>query len=117
MTMHSSAAERLERAVDAVLDGQPSASIAVDAALRPLVEAASVLRSALTPPPVSAGFEARLGARLAEAGSLRRRMRTLRGPGRLLITGAAVGSAAVGVGVTAYAVWRGGRRAHWLGHR
>ena len=40
----------------------------------------------------------------------------LRTPGRLIVTGA-VGSAAVGVGITAFAVWRHGRRVSSPAHR
>ncbi|MGH2427276.1 MAG: hypothetical protein ACRDGV_00095 [Candidatus Limnocylindria bacterium] len=116
MSINPTRAERLDRAVDAILGGQPlstaAATVASDAALRPLVEAAALLRSALTPFPASERFEARLGARLAAA----RGTRALRQPARLIIAGAAVSSAAVGVGVTAYAVWRTTRRGHWL-HR
>jgi hypothetical protein len=89
-----SEAERLDRAIDDVLVG---ARPAVDPQLRPLVEVATRLRVALTPPPVAPSFEARLSARLRPA---------VIGRGRLVATGA-VGSAAIGLaGVTAYAVWR-----------
>lgn len=123
MTEHPTAAERLDRAVDAILDGmQPpvaAASAGVDRGGRPLVDLASALRLALEPPPLAARFEGRLGVRLATAATSRQDSlaRALRHPGRLIVTGA-VGSA-VGVGVTAFAVWRTTRRAgsHRLLHR
>jgi hypothetical protein len=71
---------------------------------------------------VAPRFEARLGTRLATAGPTSPSRDAvgwaLRHPGRLIVTGA-VGSA-VGVGVTAYAVWRSSRRTtatHRLLHR
>lgn len=124
MTLPSSAAEQLDRAVDRVVaGGAPGA--ALDAGLRPLVEVAGMLRAALVPVPASAGFESRLAARLAHGPQplsdgmraveelLRRQ---LRHPARLLLTGA-VSSAALGVGVTAYALWRGSRRPAGIGQR
>jgi len=111
-TPDSTPAERLDRAVSAVLAGETPAAAAAavhDPTLRPLVEAAQLLRTALVSPPVSLRFEARLGARLAESSLIERGARAIGHPGRLLM-GAAVGSAAVGVGVTAYAVWRSSRR-------
>lgn len=106
-----SVAERLDRAIDELTAGtSPAASAAIaglDPGLRPLVDTAGRLGVALAPPPVAPRFEARLGARLAglsPAGGAW----ALRRPGRLIVTGA-VGSA-VGVGVTAYAVWRSTRR-------
>mgnify|MGYP006175434427 CR=1 FL=1 len=63
----------------------------------------------LPAPPVAPRFEARLGAQLSGATSRDPVAWAFRHPGRLLVTGA-VGSA-VGVGVTAYAVWRSTRRA------
>jgi hypothetical protein len=111
-------AERLDRAVDALLGGQPpdlvAAGVGADAEMRPLVELAAALRRALPATPVGPRFEARVGARLAQQPLIERGVRALRHPSRLLVTGA-VGSAAVGVGVTAYAVWRSSRRAG--GHR
>ena len=115
-------AERLDRAVDGVLDGlSPRAAAAAagaDAATRRLVALAAGLQATLVRPPVGARYEARLGARLASDPSRDPVAWARRHPGRLLVTGA-VGSA-VGVGVTAYAVWRSGRRtagAHRLLHR
>ena len=122
--MHSgpSIAERLDRALDLVLDGSSSPAAAASAGLSDddgrLAVAAARLRSALPLPPVATAFESRLGAQLADGGGTRESLVAwaLRHPGRLLVTGA-VGSA-VGVGVTA-AVWRSTRRSsgsRWL-HR
>jgi hypothetical protein len=115
MTTRSTPAERLDRAVDAILDGVPvptaAAAAGMSASERPLAEAAAALRAALATSIVAPRFEARLGARLAGVGVA---PWILRHPGRLIVTGA-VGSA-VGVGVTAYAVWRS-RSAHRLLHR
>lgn len=122
MNQPPSAAERLDRAIDGILDGQSpqiaAATGGVDGASRPLVELARDLRAALVPPPVGIRYEARLGARLAMQPVRDPVAWALRHPGRLIVTGA-VGSA-VGVGVTAYAVWRSSRRAsgaHRLVHR
>jgi hypothetical protein len=102
-------AERLDHAVDAVLAGSPAASAAALAGLAPsdapLVRAAAAVHGALAEPLVSSRFEARVGARLSGATAA---PWILRHPG-ILVTGA-VGSAAVGVGVTAFAVWRSTRR-------
>ena len=115
MTIRPTRAERLDDAVDAVLAGSPApvaaASAGVGAADRSLVEAAATLRATLAASVVAPRFEARLGARLAGVGGT---PWILRRPGALIVTGA-VGSA-VGVGVTAYAVWRS-RSAHRLLHR
>lgn len=114
-----SAAERLDRALDAVLDGVTPSLAAAAAGIGPhgrrLVVLGDGVRAALADPPVAPRFEARLGARLAAAVAHRDPVGwALRHPGRLIVTGA-VGSA-VGVGVTAYAVWlRGSRRS--AGHR
>ncbi|MDP9244605.1 MAG: hypothetical protein M3O77_05950 [Chloroflexota bacterium] len=104
-------AERLDRAVDALLAGRP-APPPVDPGLRPLVDLAAALRTALLPVPAGSRLEARLAARLATRSPLNdgiraigvRARRELRSRERLLLAGA-VSSAAVGVGVTAYAVW------------
>ena len=115
MTIRPTPAERLDRAVDAVLAGSPApvaAAVAgVGPADRPLVDAAATMRATLATSLVAPRFEARLGARLAGVSGT---PWILRHPGRLIVTGA-VGSA-VGVGVTAYAVWRS-RTAHRLLHR
>lgn len=109
-------AERLDRAVDAVLEGAPptlaAARAGIDAADRSLVESAAALGTALAGPLVAPRFEARLGTRLAQ---LAHGPWFARHPGRLIVTGA-VGSA-VGVGVTAYAVWRSTRRSSSPAHR
>jgi hypothetical protein len=110
-----SVAVRLDRALEQLDAGARPAVAAATAGLdvdgRALVAVADRLRSALRMPPASPRFEARLGARLSGAAVPRDgRAWALRHPGRLIVTGA-VGSA-VGVGVTAYAVWRSSRRAH-----
>lgn len=112
MNQPPSAAERLDHAVDGVLDGLSPAVAAAAAGIepsgRPLVLLAAELRTFLAAPPVAPRFEARLGARLAGAVHSRDPVAwAMRHPGTLLVTG--VGSA-VGVGVTAYAVWRSTRR-------
>jgi hypothetical protein len=123
MSSTSSVAERLDRAVDLLIAGSPPASAAaaagVDATRRALVDGADRLRRSLPVPSVAPRFEARLGARLAmPAGGRDPVAWARRHPGRLIVTGA-VGSAAVGVGVTAFAVWRSTRRTaavrilHW----
>ena len=113
MRQPPSAAERLDHAVDGVLGGlspvAAAASAGTEAASRPLVQLADELRSVLAAPPVASRFEARLGSRLASATARRDPVAwARRHPGTLIVTGA-VGSA-VGVGVTAYAVWRSTRR-------
>ena len=123
MSPRPSAAERLDHAVDGVLDGHPpgvaAAAAGIDSTGRHLVALAAELRANMATPPVAPRFEARLGTRLATTGPPRDPVAwALRHPGRLIVTGA-VGSA-VGVGVTAYAVWRTSRRApgaHRLLHR
>jgi hypothetical protein len=92
--------------------------------LAPLVDAASVVRSALGPLPAGSRFEARLASRLAGRGSVGdfvaaigdATRRELRHPGRILLTGA-VSSAAVGLGVTVFAMRRVGRRHAGAGHQ
>jgi hypothetical protein len=108
-----SVAERLDRALEQMGAGARPAVAAATAGLdedgRALVELADRVRSAHLMPAVAPRFEARLGARLSDAATPRDAMAwALRHPGRLIVTGA-VGSA-VGVGVTAYAVWRSSRR-------
>ena len=108
----SSVAARLDGAVDQLLGGaSPAVAIAsVDPLTRSLIEVAAMVRGALPALPVSPGFEDRLAARLAGSVTSRDALAwALSHPGRLIVTGA-VGSA-VGVGVTAYAVWRSSRRA------
>lgn len=114
MSSRSSLAERLDRAVEQLAVGaRPAAAAAVaglDVDGRRLVEVAERVRIALPAPSVAPRFEARLGARLSGVAPRDPVAWALGHPGRLIITGA-VGSA-VGVGVTAYAVWRSARRAH-----
>jgi hypothetical protein len=114
MTTRPTIAERLDRAIDDVLTGSPAPVAAAAAGLgaedRSLVDVAAAIRARLAAPLVAPRFEASLGGRLACVGT----PWILRHPGRLIVTGA-VGSA-LGVGVTAYAVWRS-RTAHRLLHR
>lgn len=107
-------ADRLDEAVAGLLAGvQPS----VDSELAPLVDAAARLHAALPPLPVGVRFRTRLEARLVRRRRLSRAAaaisdltrRELRHPSRILVAGA-VSSAAIGVGVTAFAVWLGTRR-------
>lgn len=115
-------AERLDRALEQLVAGAHPGSAAASAGLgedgRRLVETADRVRRALAWPAVSPRFEARLGSRLSGAAPSRDAVAwARRHPGRLIVTGA-VGSA-VGVTVTAYAVWRSARRtsAHRLRRR
>ena len=117
MTHRPSTAERLDHALDELIAGASPAAAAATADLaapqRTLLDAAAAVRTALAVSVASPRFEARLGARLSGAATPRW---ILSHPGRLIVTGA-VGSA-VGVGVTAYAVWRSTRRpTHRLLHR
>ncbi|MEX0710131.1 MAG: hypothetical protein WD116_02890 [Chloroflexota bacterium] len=107
-------AERLDAAVDEVLTGhRPAVSPELDR----LVDAASLVRSALAPLPAGTRFEARLALRLARPGPVARIVsgvgdagrRGLRHPARLLITGA-LSSALLGIGLTVIALRRGSRR-------
>ena len=121
MTRPPSAAQRLDHALDGVVAGVApavaAAAAASDPTLRRLVTLGDELRSAMPVPVVAPRFEARLGAKLAHATQPRDPVGwALRHPGRLIVTGA-VGSAAVGVGITAFAVWRGARRAPPPAHR
>jgi hypothetical protein len=115
MSHPSTPAERLDRAIDALLSGSPApvaaAAAGVPVSERSLVSAGAVLRASLVRSLAAPRFEARLGARLAGVAAT---PWILRHPGRLIVTGA-VGSA-VGVGVTAYAVWRS-RAGHRPFHR
>jgi len=116
MTTRPTRAERLDRAIEALLGGSPPGAAAATAELgssdRPLVDAAASLRATLARSLVAPRFEARVGARLSGATTT---PWVLRHPGRLIVTGA-VGSA-LGVGVTAYAVWRSTRRSSGAAHR
>lgn len=132
MTQRPSPSERLDRALDDVLSGRsPAAAAAVsaaDASVRPLVALGAGLRTALPMPVVAPRFEARLGARLAGGARVAGGARLAGGAQArdplawalhhpaLVVTGA-VGSAAIGVGITAFAVWRHGRRASAPSHR
>ena len=106
MTTRPTPAERLDQAIDAVLAGSPARVAAAVAGVeldrpcarglrrRPASDARHLARRApLRGPP-----------RRPPGGRRAARPWILRHPGRLIVTGA-VGSA-VGVGVTAYAVWR-----------
>jgi hypothetical protein len=105
MPIDRTPADRLDEAIDALLadDRAPR----VDAALRPALAVAELLRTTLTPVMPGARFQAALAERIHGGGTLRAVAGTTRG--RLLAAGA-VSSAAVGVGVTAYAMWRTSRR-------
>lgn len=113
-----SRAERLDHALEQLFAGDRPAH---DPVLGSLLETAALVRAALPPIPSGQGFEARLTSRLAHAasgggiagavGALEAfARRELRHPGRILAAGA-VSSAAVGVTVTAVAVWRSRRQA------
>lgn len=124
MTDHPpSLAERLDWAVDALLDGAVPVGAITRAGLGTadgsLVDVAGRLHDSLPVTAAGTRFEARLGARLAASAVGPAPVAwARRHPGTLLV-GGALGSA-VGVGVTAYAVWRSGRRAggaHRLLHR
>ena len=120
MSQRPSAATRLDHALDGLIAGRPPSTVtesgAIDAALRPLVALGGDLREVMPVPVVAPRFEARLGAQLAEAAEPHDPVGwALRHPRRLIVTGA-VGSA-VGVGITADAVWRSARRAPSPAHR
>jgi hypothetical protein len=112
LTSHSQA-ERLEHAVERLMAGDRPVA---DRATAPLLEAAALVRAALPPIPGGDALDARLLAQITQ----RRRVdaavdaleafarRELRHPRRLIAAGA-VSSAAVGVTVTAVAVWRSRR--------
>lgn len=103
-------ADRLDEAIAGLLaGGHPN----VDAELAPLVDAAALVRAAMPPLPVGTRFRSRLETRLvhrrrlarAAAAIARLTQRELRHPARVIVAGA-ISSAAIGVGVTAFAVWR-----------
>jgi hypothetical protein len=111
-----SQADRLDRALDQLLTGsRPSRG---DRSLEPLLAAAALVREAMPPIPAGERFESRVLSRLEQHGSVasavgaleRIARRELRHPGRIIAAGA-VSSAAVGVTVTALAVWRSRRHA------
>jgi hypothetical protein len=109
-----SQAERLDRALDQLLAGSRPAA---DRSIAPLLDAAALVRSAMPPIPAADSFESRVLERIAQGrratsaiGALERiARRELRHPGRIIAAGA-VSSAAVGVTVTALAVWRSRRQ-------
>lgn len=110
-----SQAERLDLAVDQLLAG---ARPPVDGGLSPLLDAAILVREAMPPLPTGERFDAQMLSRLGERGGVssavgaleRMARRELQHPVRILAAGA-VSSAAVGVTVTAFAVWRSRRHA------
>ena len=93
--------------------------------LAPLVDAASVLHSALTPLPAGTRFEARLASRLTSPGPVAQIVaavggatrRELRHPARILVAGAVSSAIGVGVGVTVLAMRRVARRGAVTPHR
>jgi hypothetical protein len=108
MPIERTLADRLDEAVDAILAGErprPDPPLAAASA------AAERLRNALAPVPAGPRFEAALADRLIDGGLGGRALRavTTAAHHRLVAAGA-VSSAAVGVGVTAYAMWRTSRR-------
>jgi hypothetical protein len=108
--------ERLDEAVESLLAGDRPT---VDAELRPLLGVAARLTDTLRPVPPGRGFEAQLARRLSGDGAVLRAARELGltgRPGRLLAAGA-LSSAALGVTVTAFAMWRSTRRHQPLSQR
>lgn len=109
--------ERLDEAVESLLAGDRPT---VDAELRPLLGVATRLSDTLRPVPPGRGFETQLARRLSREGGLLRTARDLGLPGRprrLLAAGALSSAAALGVTVTAFAMWRSTRRHHSLSQR
>jgi hypothetical protein len=110
-----SQAERLDRAVDQLLSGSRPAA---DRSLEPLLDAASLVRAAMPPIPAAEDFESRLAGRIEQGKRLvspfdaleRFARRAQRHPKRIIAAGA-VSSAAVGMTVTALALWRSRRHA------
>jgi hypothetical protein len=111
-----SQAERLDHALDHLLaEGRPPRA---DGSLRPLLDVAALVRDALPPIPTSVRFDSRVLGRLGQRGGVnaavdaveRFARRELRHPGRVVAAGA-VSSAALGVTVTAVALWRSRRHA------
>lgn len=108
--------ERLDEAVESLLAGvRPT----VDAELRPLLGVAARLSDTLRPVPPGRGFETQLARRLSGDGGPLRAARELGLPGRprRLLAAGALSSAALGVTVTAIAMWRSTRRHHSLSQR
>jgi hypothetical protein len=109
-----SQAERLDHALDELLAGSRPHG---DRSLAPLLDAAALVREAMPPIPAGSRFESRVLGRLDDGGVAsavgtieRLARRELRNPVRILAAGA-VSSAALGVTVTAFAVWRSRRHA------
>jgi hypothetical protein len=98
-------AERIDRAVSSVLDGEP---VAVPPALATELAMAQAIREGLHPVPPGSDFEARLARRL-EAGATRAADRRLMGfvrhHQRLVLSGA-VGSVVVSTAGMAVVAWR-----------
>ena len=108
MPLERTLADRLDEAVDAILAGEPPRP---DPALAAASATAERLRDALAPIPAGPQFEAALGERLIDGGLGGRALRAVSTAAHhRLVAAGAVSSAAVGVGVTAYAVWRTSRR-------
>ena len=108
MTLHSAIqptdAERVDRAVSALLKGEPAD---VPPALAGELETARTVRDSLHPVPAGAAFEAALGRRLGGGGTgLDRRLGGfVRQHGRLVVTGA-VGSFVISTAGVAVVAWR-----------
>ena len=100
-------ADRLDEALDALLAGEDPRR---ERELGPALAAAERLRATLAPVPAGLRFQVALADRLTDPGLGARTLRAFShaGRGRLIAAGAV--SSAVGVGVTAYAVWRTSRR-------
>jgi hypothetical protein len=108
MPIERTPADRLDEALDALLAGERPRP---DAALAPAFVAAERLRATLAPVPAGLRFQVALAERLSDPGIGARAVRAFtHGARRRLLAAGAVSSAAVGVGVTAYAVWRTSRR-------
>ena len=114
MPIERTPADRLDRAVEALLAGE---RVTPDASLRPALTVAERLRTTLTPIPPGARFQAALAGRIHAPTFGERTLRAVNTTKGRLIAAGAVSSAAVGVGVTAYAVWRTSRRHVRPAHR
>jgi hypothetical protein len=108
MTLHPALrptdAERVDRAVSAILDGEPAV---LPPTLAAELATARTVRDRLLPVPPGASFEAALARRLAGGGSgLDHRLGGfVRQHGRLVVTGA-VGSFVVSTAGVAVVAWR-----------
>jgi hypothetical protein len=114
LTIRPSQAVELDHAVDELLAGKRPV---VEPTIRPLLDAAALVRAALPPIPGADRFESRLLTRLARepesrAAAARRQLAQAAAwrPGRAVAAGA-VSSAALGITVTVVAVWRSRRHA------